>query len=250
MTENRTIEQDAIAGPVLIQEEERKPLLQHLEDLRWCVLRSFLWVGLGSAVTFRYAKEILSWLIEPVGSVVFLSPVEPFLAYLKVSVIAGIALASPLVAWEFWRFLAPALFPKERRGIVVLVPLTIGLFFLGAWFAWKFLLPTGLKFLMSFSSDTMVPMITVGSYLSFAGWLLIGCGLFFQMPIGVVGLVRLGTVKPATLLKQWRLAVLAILILSAVLTPTPDIATQLLLAVPMFGLYLISVALAFVAARK
>jgi len=251
MTENLTIEPDEIIGPVPVPEDDpHKPILEHLEDLRWCVLRSLLWIGLGTAVTFRYAKEILGWLIQPVGRVVFLSPVEPFLAYLKVSVIAGISAASPLVAWEVWRFLAPALFRRQRTPIFPLVPLSIGLFFIGGWFCWKFLLPVGLKFLLSFGSETIVPMITVSSYLSFAGWLMIGCGLAFQMPIVIVGLARAKIVNPVMLLQQWRIAVVVILVLAAVITPTPDIANQLLLAIPMMGLYLISVALAFVAARK
>ncbi len=233
-------------GPVLVEEEEGKlPFLVHLEELRWRLVRSILWTGLGMLVTFRFAREILAWFIRPVGTVVFLSPVEPFLAYLKVAFVGGIAVASPLIAWEMWGFFGPALFPRERRSIFLLVPVSVGLFFLGVWFCWRFLLPAGLKFLLSFASENLTPMLTVGSYVSFAGWLLIGCGLVFQTPIVVMALARLGIVSPRTLLRQWRIAVVVILVLAAVITPTPDVANQLLLAIPMGILYFLSVGLAF-----
>ena len=230
--------------------EGKRPLLAHLEELRWRFLRCFLWVGVGTAVGFYFAKDLLAWFIQPVGSVVFLSPIEPFLAYLKVALIAGTALASPFLSAEAWGFLQPALFPHERRGFVFLIPASVGLFFLGGWFCWRFLLPVGLKFLLGFSSENMVPMITIGSYLGFAGWLLVGCGLFFQMPVAILVLARAGIVRPATLLKQWRFAVLGIFVLAAVLTPTPDVATQMLLALPMGFLYLVSVGLAFLVVKK
>lgn len=229
--------------------EDRQPLLSHLEELRWRLLRSLGWIALGMGVAFQFSGRILAVLIAPVGKVVFLSPVEPFLVHLKVAFLGGLVVSSPLLFWEAWSFLRPAFFPKERRLILVLVPVSAGLFVGGVWFGWKLLLPTALKFLLSFSSESFVPMLTVAHYVGFAGWLIAACGFMFQMPMVVLFLAKLKWVTPRMLLRQWRMSLVGILILSAVLTPTPDMATQLLLAIPMCALYLVSVALSFMVAQ-
>ncbi len=228
----------------------RQPFLAHLEELRWRALRSFFWIALGMAGIMRFSGRILDWFLRPVGQVVFLSPAEPFMAHLTVVFFGGLLAASPFLAWEVWGFFAPALAPRERRGILFLVPMSVGLLALGIWFGWKVLLPAALSFLMSFSSASLTPMITVGSYVGFAGWLVAGCGLIFQMPMVVLFLARIGVLHPMTLLRQWRLAIVAILVVAAVVTPTPDIVNQLLLATPMAVLYFLSVALAFLVQKK
>jgi len=180
-----------------------------------------------------------------VGQVVFLSPVEPFLVHLKVAFLGGLGLSFPLLAWEAWSFVRPAFPHQGRWPVLALIPVSAGLFFAGAWFGWKLLLPAALRILLSFGGGVMTPMITVGSYISFAGWLIAGCGLIFQVPLIVFSLAVIGLVQPVTLLRQWRLAVVGILIIAAVITPTPDIFTQLLLAAPLAALYLLSVILSF-----
>ncbi|MBI3333054.1 MAG: twin-arginine translocase subunit TatC [Candidatus Omnitrophica bacterium] len=249
MKESLRAESGGIRGPVLMPEEEKSPLLDHLEQLRWCLLRSLGWTAAGTAVGLRFSGQILHWLIHPVGRVVFLSPAEPFLVHLKVAFLAGIGLALPFLAWEIWRFLSPALFPGERHPILLLAPASAGLFALGALFSWKVLLPTALRFLLSFGSEELTPMVTVGSYVSFAGWLILAGGLIFQMPFVAMLLARGGWLHPWTLLRHWRIAVVSILVVAAVLTPTPDIVTQLLLAAPMGALYLVSIGLAVLTAR-
>ncbi len=227
----------------------KRPFLYHLEELRRRLLRCFLWVGLGTLATFRFSADLLALLIHPVGEVVFLSPAEPFLVHLKVSILGGLLLSAPLLAWEIWGFFSPALRPGERRPVFLLVPVSAALFVLGAWFSWGLLLPTSLKFLLSFGSGSLKPMITVGHYLSFAGWLILAGGLIFQMPVAALVLARLGLIRPAGLCRQWRAAVVGILLAAAVLTPTPDVVTQLILAVPMSGLYLASIGLAALVSR-
>jgi len=184
-----------------------------------------------------------------VGQVVYLSPVEPFLVYLKVALFGGLVLASPLVLWEVWSFLRPALRFHELQAVRLFLPFGVGLFFLGAWFGWNVFLPVSLNFLLQFGSENLTPMLSVGHYIGFAGWLLLACGLFFEMPMVLLLLVRLKMIRPLSLLRQWRVAALSILVGAAVLTPTPDVVTQLLLAVPMGVLYLISVAMAFLMER-
>lgn len=236
--------------PVVVAQEERLPFTFHLEELRRRALRSILWATLGAGVTFQFAPGILSWLLQPVGKVAFLSPAEPFLLHLKVAFLGGIFLGAPLIAWEIWGFLSPALRLHERRVILFLVPMSVGLFFLGGWFGWRWLLPAALSFLLTFRSELLTPMLTVGSTIPFIGWLVLGSGIAFQIPVVVGVLARLGVVRPVHLLRQWRPAFLAILVFAAVITPTPDIATQLLLAIPIGVLYLGSVGIACCWVRK
>ena len=197
------------------------------------------------AAAWRAAPRMLEILLRPVGQVVFLSPAEPFLVHLKVAFLAGLGLSFPLLAWEAWGFLRPALPSDGRRPALALLPASAALFLAGAGFGWAVLLPAALKILLSFGGGRMTPMLTVGSYIDFAGWMIAGCGLIFQVPLLVFGLAAAGLVRPAVLLRHWRPAVVAILAVSAVLTPTPDIFTQLLLAAPLAVLYLGSVVLAF-----
>ncbi len=230
---------------VILPLDERQPLLYHLEELRRRLLRGFLWVGLGTAAGWRIAPRLLETLIQPVGQVVFLSPTEPFMVYLKVAFLAGVVLSFPLLAWETWKFFQPAFHSIGWWPPVAFLPASAALFFLGAWFGWQWLLPAALKILLSFGGGVMTPMITVGSYVSFAAWLIAGCGLIFQVPLVIFLLAAAGWVRPATLLRHWRIAAVAILATAAVLTPTPDIFTQLLLAGPLAALYGVSVLLAF-----
>ena len=228
----------------------RKPFLSHLEELRRRLIRSFLWVGLGTAAGWAWAPRILEALIRPVGQVVYLSPVEPFMTRLQVAVLAGIGAASPLLAWETWGFLRPALGGTRRAQAFALSAASAALFLAGLWAGWRFLLPAALKVLLSFGSASMAPMLTVGNYAGFAGWLLVSCGLAFQIPLAVWFVTRAGWVRPAALLRQWRVAVVVILVLAAALTPTPDVATQLLLASVLGALYALSVAVAFVGGKR
>lgn len=240
-------EEEALGGPRSVPSQEgRRPFLVHLEELRRRLLRSLLWVGLGSAFSFRFSNRILTWLIEPVGEVIFLNPAEPFLVRLTLSLVSGGILASPFLAWEVWGYVTPALRPRERRFGVLFIPASAGLFFLGAWFGWRALLPVAIRFLLGFGSDQLTPMIAVGSYVGFAGWLIGACGLIFQMPVAAVLLAHLQLIRPLTLIRQWRVALVVILVASAMLTPTPDVVTQILLSIPMALLYLVSVGLAIV----
>lgn len=224
---------------------DRRPFLEHLEEMRRRLLRCFLWVALGMAVSWRFAPQMLEILIRPIGHVVYLSPVEPFLVHLKVALLGGLALSFPLLAREVWGFIKPAMPSGRPWPLLMIMPVSGALFLLGAWFGWALLLPAALKILLSFGAGFMSPMLTVGHYVSFAGWMIVGCGLIFQLPVAVFFLTAAGWVKPVSLVRQWRVALLGILVAAAALTPTPDVLTQLLLAGPLAGLYLFSVLLAF-----
>lgn len=230
--------------------EGRRPFGEHLEELRRRLLRGLLWLAAATALSWIWAPRLLAWLIEPIGQVVFLSPAEPFLVHLKAALLGGLALGSPGIAWECWSFVRPALRPAVRPRTIALAAASAALFLAGAWLGWRLLLPTSLKILLGFRTEFMVPMLSVGAAINFAFWLIAGCGLVFQIPLGIFVLCSAGWVRPVTLIRQWRLAAVALLILAAILTPGPDIVSQLILTAPLAGLYLVSVGLAWLAWRR
>ena len=246
----RTATSPGIEGGAVLPGDERRPFLDHLEELRRRLLRCFLWVAVGTGLAWRLTPGILRELVLPVGQLVFLSPVEPFTVRLQIAFWGGLVFSFPLWAWEVWGFLRPALRSIERWSSLLFLLLSVALFFIGAGFGWRLLLPAALKILFAFGAGVMTPMLTVGSYVSFASWLILGCGLVFQVPLVILFLTRTGLVRPQTLLRQWRLAIVAILIVAAVLTPTPDVFTQLLLAAPLGILYLLSAGLALLFGRS
>lgn len=248
-TANPKTDENSFIHPVLPM-GSRRPFLDHLEELRKRLLRSALWVALGTAAGWSQAPRILEAMIRPVGQVVFLSPAEPFMTQFKVAVLAGVALSSPLLAWEVWGFLRPAFGAVRSGPVLALSGASAALFLLGGWAGWRFFLPAALKVLLGFGSASMVPMLTVGHYAGFAGWLLVSCGLAFQIPLAVWFVTRAGWVRPGALLRQWRAAVVVILVAAAFLTPTPDIATQLLLASVLAALYVLSVGIAYLGRKR
>lgn len=225
------------------------PFTVHLQELRRRLLRSLGWVALGMGAAWVKSEALLSWLIEPAGKVVYLSPTEPFFLQLAVAFWGGGVLACPFLAWETWSFLSPGLLARERRWIAFLIPCAGFLFLVGAWLAFRFLVPLALSFLLRFGGESMTPMISAGHYFGFVVGLALAGGIMFQTPVVVLVLTRMGLVRPVTLLAQWRVALIGILVAAAALTPTPDVVSQLLISFPMAGLYFLSVVLSYVAFR-
>jgi sec-independent protein translocase protein TatC len=170
-----------------------------------------------------------------------MTPVGAFAARLKVAFLLGAVFSAPIWFFHAWRFLGVALTVGERKAISLAFPASTLLFAAGAAFAWFGVAPAGLKFLMGFGGGYLKPMISVESALSFALWLSLGLGVLFQLPVILSALASWGLVTSHDLRRHRRQAVLVILILAAVLTPGPDVASQLLLAVPTYILFEISI---------
>lgn len=221
------------------------PFLEHLEDLRGRLLKSLLSVVVLSLVAFYFSDELMTFIVLPVGEIkLHVTEVTgSFYAYLKVSLISGILAASPIVFYQLWSFVAPGLYSHEKASVFPLVLVSTLLFLIGATFCYLVVLPFSLKFLIGFSGDLLSPIITVGSYLSFAGMLMLAFGFGFEMPVVAYFLGKVGIISSRFLSKGRRYAIVLILIISAILTPTPDIATQLMLAGPLYLLYEISIIL-------
>jgi len=220
------------------------PFLDHLEELRRRLLKAIVAVVVMSLVAFYFSDYLLKFIIAPLGGIkLHVTQVTgSFYAYLKVSLIGGIVAAAPIVFYQLWAFVAPGLYHKEKATILPLVFISSILFVVGAGFCYLVVLPFSLKFLIGFAGDLLSPIITVGSYLTFSGMMMLAFGLAFELPMVAYFLGRVGIVSSRFLAKGRPYAIILILILAAILTP-PDIATQLMLAGPVYLLYEVSIIL-------
>ncbi|MDI6912792.1 MAG: twin-arginine translocase subunit TatC [Desulfitobacteriaceae bacterium] len=233
------------------------PLLEHIKVLRKVLIISAYAVALGTIVGWFLSDLGFAFLARPVVqldkiSFITTTPMEPVLVKIKVALVIGIVFALPILMWQIWGFVLPALKQNERKVLYLVVPSSILLFIGGAAFCFFFVLPVGIKFLLLAGSGGVAstPFVTKTSYLSFILTFLLTFGLVFQLPIVLLILVRIGLVSPKTLAKKRRWALFIIIILAAVLAPTPDLFTQALMAGPMYMLYEISIWLGYLAVRK
>ncbi len=228
---------DAAAGG------KRMPFLEHLEELRWTLIRSLFAVVVCAVACYFFVSQIVSLLVVPAPDemkLIFLSPTEAFMTYLKVAGYAGVVVAFPYISWEFWRFIVPGLLAKERKLVFPIVVFTVICFVTGALFAYFIIIPFGLDFLLSFQSDFLVANITIGKYLTFVVTLLLLFGLVFELPVLAYFLSLIGLLTPQFLRSKRRYGILTIFIVAAVLTP-PDAFTQTMMAIPLIFLYEISI---------
>lgn len=231
-------------------EDRPMTLVEHLEELRRRLFISVLAFAAGTILSFLVVERILTVLIRPVGSVVFTAPTEAFFIRIKVAALAGVFISLPVILYQIWRFVSVGLTATERRYTRSLLPFSLLLFAGGGAFAFFAIMPVGVRFLLSYQTPTLVPMISIGAYTSFATAFVLSFGLVFQMPIVILFLARIGVVTPASLAAGRRYALLGIVVLSAVLTPGGDLVSQLLMAVPTYLLYEASIWIARVAAPR
>ncbi len=216
--------------------DKRLALTGHLEELRSRIIKSVIFMFIISCVVYGFVDRILPDLVRPVGRLVFIAPQEAFIANIKIAFLGGLFLSSPLVLYQAWKFTSVGLMPNERRYILIFGPLSFAFFILGAGFGYFIILPIGIRFLLGFATDSIIPMITISSYISFIGGITLAFGLVFQLPLVCVFLTKIGMLTPRFLAEKRRHAVVLIAILAAFLTP-PDVITQVLMAVPLLILY-------------
>ncbi len=238
------------------EELKRMTLIEHLEELRARLMWSIVAVFVGFLLCWYWAQPIFAWMAMPItqflpagDKLAFTGLVDPFMLYMKVALLAGIFLASPVVLWQFWLFVSPALYRHERRLVVPFVTLTTVFFLSGGYFGYKVAFPMVVKFLLSVGKDFR-QVITINEYFAMASKVILGLGLVFELPVLIMVLARFGIVTAKLLLKYFRFAVLIIFIIAAIITPTPDIPTQCVFALPMIGLYLLGVLVAWLFGKK
>ena len=237
-------------------DEKKLPLTTHLQELRKRLILSFIAVGGGFALCYAFAEKIFDILAAPLlkmmptgGSLIFTSVAEAFFTYMKVAFISGLILASPFVLYQIWAFVAPGLYRHEKKYVVPFVLAGSFFFAIGILFAYYVALPIGFKFLLGFATDFIKPLPSMKEYLSFSIKFLLAFGLVFEFPVVLVLLARIGVVDAKTLARQRKYAILLIFIFAAIITP-PDIISQVIVALPMIGLYELSILLSKLFGKK
>ena len=229
--------------------------LEHLEELRVRLIRSVIALVVGFVASWSYHEEIFHFLTEPLRKaypgVKFITtgPSEALVLYMKMAFFVGIFLAAPYLLYQVWAFVAPGLYAHEKTYAVPFIVMG-SLFFLGgAAFGHYILFPTTFGFLVQFGGKDMQFLPKVDEYYSFYSWFLLGLGLVFQLPVIIFVLARIGLVTPGFLIRHFKYAVLVAFIVAAVITPTPDVMAQTMLALPMLVLYVLGVGVAWAFGR-
>lgn len=204
------------------------------------MLRAFAAWMAASVVAYAFKEPLFEFFIQPIGQLVFLTPGGAFSMYLKLALMVGLVLAMPVMAWQMWAFVSPALREHEFKAFFKYSFFSSALFLGGCVMGW-WLVDPSVRYLMSFQSARLTPMITVEAYSGFVLMLVVGCGVICQMPMVFLWLSHLGLVSSYWLLEQWRVAVVACVVVAGVVTPSVDLVTQVLVACPMMVLYGISI---------
>jgi sec-independent protein translocase protein TatC len=231
-------------------DDKKMPLTAHLEELRRRLITCAIAVGIGFVGSYYFAPEMFAVLMAPLvdalppeSTLIFTGVTEAFFTYLKVAILAGVFISSPLLLYEIWAFVSPGLYTKEKKYVIPFVIFSTIFFIGGALFGYFVVFPYGFKFLLGFATEAIRPFPRIKEYFSLSSKLLLAFGVVFELPLFVFFLSKMGLVTSRLLIKQFKYAVLIMFSISAILTP-PDVVTQFMMAGPLLCLYGISILVA------
>lgn len=236
----------------------RMPILEHLRELRDRLVRALLALAVGCAAGLAVSRQMFEILAKPMrdaleatgkGTLAVTAATEGIFVQLKVAIFTGFLLALPVIAYQVWQFIAPALYDRERKHVVPLVVASTALFALGAAFAYEVVFRFGFPVFLEMNPEGVQAMLSIEAYLSFATTLLVAFGASFQLPVVIYFLSRVGLVNHRDLLKGFRYAIVIIFVIAAVLTP-PDVLSQFMMAIPLMVLYAIGILVSYFVSTK
>lgn len=232
--------------------EKKLSFIDHLEELRKRILYLIACVGIFSIIGFIFSKNALNIIIQKaqLQSAYFFSPIEALTSQIKVAIFLGIIISFPFILYQTWAFIGPGLTRKERSVSLSYLASGMILFIIGNLFGYFILIPYGLRFLLSFGTEYLQPLMNVSKYLNFIIWSLLGSGFLFQLPLLLFFLMKLGIIDVDTVTKHRAEAIVVILILCAIITPTGDFFTLLLISVPLLLLFELSIFAARITQRQ
>ena len=233
-------------------------LAEHLDELRWCLIKSLVAVVLLSGVCYFFSNLIFDLMVAPLKqslrpgqNLIGTGVTEAFFTEIKVALVGGVTLSCPLIFYQIWRFISPGLLGEEKKMVVPFVLCTTLFFLGGAYFCYRVVLPIAFGyFIEQYGTMGVTPAIRIGEYFTFFFRMVLAFGVTFELPVFTFFLVRLGIWDYRFMLRSFRYAIVVIFVLAAVLTPTPDIINQSLLAGPMILLYGVSIGVAYLWRRK
>ena len=230
--------------------------LEHLEDLRKRIFYSAVFIVVAVIPAWIFSKDLFDILARPVTQflpegekLAYTTLTAPFMLYIKVSFLAAVFFSSPFIFLQLWYFIAPGLYQHEKKYVIPFVLFTSVFFLLGAVFGYFIVFPWACRFFLSTGQDFQA-VITVDKYFSLALRVLLGIALVFELPTLVFFLSRMGLITPRWMIRNFKYAVLAVFTIAAIITPTPDMITQSIIAFPMLGLYGFSILIAFIFGKK
>ena len=248
--------------PKLASPDDRMTLVEHLAELRSRIIRCLLAAVVGIIVVLAAYGPALHFLTKPyvnlckrrgpdfcVANLQYLSPLEGFTTRLSISTYGGIILALPVIMWQIWRFIVPALHAREKKYAIPFVLCSVLLFLLGAFVAY-WTLDKAIEFLISWAGPDVKANFQISKYISLVGLMIAAFGITFEFPVLLVFLQLVGVLTPQTLMKQWRYATVIIFVLAAVITPSGDPYSMMALAIPMVIFYAISVVIGLIAQKR
>jgi sec-independent protein translocase protein TatC len=231
--------------------------LEHLDELRKRIIRALLSLCFGVAIAAFFIEELYAFvmlplrqMLRPGETMIYTYPTEAFMLYIRIALIAGLFIAAPLIFWQVWLFVAPALYARERRYAIPFVILSSIGVLAGAAFSHYVAFPLMWRFFASFSNDLVSFMPRIEDAFSVYMRMLIGMAVVFQMPAMVFFLARMGVVTARWMIRQFKYAILVIVVVAAIITPSSDVASQLIVAGPMVVLYILSIGIAWAFGKK
>lgn len=233
-----------------MSDDEKMPLTQHLEELRSRLLYCVLAVGVSFIICYIFSGRLFEILMQPwidamppgvSVKLIYTAPHEAFFTYMKVAFIGGVILSIPVILWQIWRFIAPGLYQNEKRYMLPVIFFSSFCFIGGALFGYFIVFPAGFKFFASFATDYITPMVRTSEYLSFTNKILLGFGVVFELPVFAFFLAKLGLIDHQFLKRKRKIAIVLAFVVAAVLSPSPDVMSQLLMAGPLLVLYELSI---------
>ena len=230
--------------------------LEHLSDLRKRLFYSFIALFIGIIPAWIFSKDLFNILAVPIykflpegEKLAFIKLTDPFMLYIKVSFLASIFFMSPFIFYQFWLFIAPGLYRKEKKYVIPFVLFTSVFFMAGALFGFFVVFPWAVRFLLGMGSEFQA-MITVDKYFSLVLRVHLGIAVVFELPTLTFFLARMGIITAKWMIKNFKYAVLGVFVIAAIITPTPDMVTQSIIAVPMLALYGLSILIALIFGKK
>lgn len=239
----------------LAPEKRAMGMMDHLNELRWRLMRCAIAVGITFMLCWSFAEPLFGEIMRPLNAalpdhskLIYTAPAEAFFTYMRVAFVASIFAASPFIFYQIWSFIAPGLYDEEKRYAIPVALISAFFFIGGGCFCYFGVLPIAFQFFMGFATDTIMPMPSLNESLDFVLKLIVAFGAIFEMPLFTFFLARMGLVTAQMMSKTRRYAILVIFIVAAILTP-PDVMSQMLMAIPMLVLYELSILIARVFGR-
>lgn len=233
-------------------------LAEHLEDLRWCLLKSIVAIVLSSMVCYFFSAQLFGFIVAPLRqqlgpgqNLIGTGVTEAFFTEIKLALAAGVFFSCPFLFYQVWRFIRPGLLGHEKKLVLPFVLCATLFFISGVFFCYRIVLPVAFAyFLQQYGAMDVTPAIRIGEYFTFVFRMVLAFGLTFELPVFTFFLVRAGVWDYRFMLRSFRYAIVVIFVLAAMLTPTPDVINQSLLAVPMLLLYILSIGVAYLWRRR